>query len=117
MTNQGKSGHGEGDYRRQMIRRGPVAIGKIEKAQDPRRALFRLAALLKPYKARLAIVLVFVLVSTGLGLIGPYLMGRAIDGFIGTKDTRGLAVIAVWMLAVYLAGNLADAASGWLVAS
>jgi ATP-binding cassette subfamily B protein len=100
-----------------MIRRGPVAIGKIEKAQDPRQALVRLAALLKPYKARLAIVLVFVLVSTGLGLIGPYLMGRAIDGFIATKDTRGLAVIAGWMLAVFLAGNLADAASGWLVAS
>ncbi len=107
----------QGDYRSQMIRRGPVGTGKIEKARDPRRALVRLAPYLGAYRATLAIVLAFVLASTGLGLVGPYLMGRAIDGYIATKDAAGLAVLAGWMLAVFLAGNLADAVSGWLMAA
>lgn len=117
MANQSRGGQGTGEYRSRMLRKGPAAVGRIEKARDPRRAIVRLAAYLGPYRARLAVVLVFVLVSTGLGLIGPYLMGRAIDVYIAAKDVRGLAVIAGWMLAVYLGGNLADAVSGWLVAS
>lgn len=108
---------GQGDYRSRMIRRGPSAPGKIEKASNPRQALARLARYLGAYKATLAIVLVFVIVSTALGLVGPYLMGRAIDGYIATKDMAGLAAIAGWMLAVFLVGNLADAVSGWLMAA
>jgi ATP-binding cassette subfamily B protein len=72
---------------------------------------------LGPYKVVLAVVILFALASTALGLIGPYLMGRAIDGYIATKDAAGLAVIAGWMLAVFLLGNLADAASGWIMAA
>jgi len=100
-----------------MMHRGPAVPGKIEKARDPRRALVRLVPFLGPYKVVLAVVLVFVLISTLLGLVGPYLMGKAIDGFIATKDVGGLAVIAGWMLAVFLLGNLADAISGWMMAS
>jgi ATP-binding cassette subfamily B protein len=117
MLNPKTTGDDDRDYRSRMLRRGPAVPGKIEKARDPRRALARLVPYLGPYKAILAVVLVFVLVSTGLGLLGPYLMGRAIDGYIGTQDTAGLAVIAAWMLAVFLAGNLADAISGWMMAS
>jgi len=38
-----------------------------------------------------AVVLVIVLVSTGLGLLGPYLMGLAIDAYISKADLSGLA--------------------------
>jgi ATP-binding cassette subfamily B multidrug efflux pump len=65
----------------------------------------------------LLVVLLFVVISTGLGLLGPYLMGRAIDEFISTKDLIGLATISLWMLGVFLLGNLSDAFSGWLMAS
>ncbi|OQA42640.1 MAG: putative ABC transporter ATP-binding protein [Chloroflexi bacterium ADurb.Bin325] len=112
MTQQASS---QGDYRSQMIRRGP-ASGRIEKARNPRQALVRLAFYLGAYKATLFIVLGFVLISTVLGLVGPYLMGRAIDGYIATGDKAGLAVIVGWMLAVFLAGSLADAVSAWLMA-
>jgi ATP-binding cassette subfamily B protein len=91
--------------------------GKIEKAHDPRRALIRLVPYLGPYKASLSVVLVLVLLSTGFGLVGPYLMGRAIDGYIATKDSVGLAIIAGWMLVILLLGNLVDAVSGWMMAS
>jgi ATP-binding cassette subfamily B multidrug efflux pump len=117
MMSQTTSGHSDSDYRSRMLRRGPAVPGKIEKARDPRRALLRLVPYLGPYKAILAAVLVFVLVSTVLGLVGPYLMGRAIDGYIAAQDTAGLAIIAGWMLAVFLLGNLADAVSGWMMAA
>jgi ATP-binding cassette subfamily B protein len=100
-----------------MIRRGPGVPGKIESARDPRRALRRLLPYLHPYTAILAVVLVLVLLSTALGLLGPYLMGLAIDRYIAIKDISGLAIIAGWMLLVFLLGNLADAASGWMMAS
>ncbi len=117
MAVQSSQGHNEQSYRSRMLRRGPGDPGKIEKAQDPRRALVRLIPYLGPYKATLATVLILLLISTGLGLVGPYLMGRAIDGYIATKDPVGLAIVAAWMLAVFLTGNLADGVSGWMMAS
>ncbi len=61
-------------------------------------------------------MLVFVLVYTLLGLVGPYLMGVAIDRFIGGKDAAGLARIALLMLAAYLLNNLFQAVANWLMA-
>jgi hypothetical protein len=101
-----KDGHV--DYRTRMLRRGPGHPGTIEQASNPRQALVRLLPYLGPYRLTLALVLFLVLISTALGLAGPYLLGRAIDGYIATGDAAGLATIATWMLAVYLAGNLAD---------
>ena len=113
----GSSKNESGDYRTQMMRRGPATPGTIEQARDPRQALLRLLPLLRPFWRTLILVLLLVLVSTGLGLAGPYLLGRAIDGYIATGDAAGLARIALWMLGVFLAGNLADVFSGWLVAA
>jgi ATP-binding cassette, subfamily B, multidrug efflux pump len=117
MTKQPTSSPGDGDYRVRMVQRGPAMPGKIEKARDPRRSLVRLALYLSPYKVTLVVVLFFLLASTLLGLLTPYLMGLAIDHYIDTKDAVGLAVIAIWMLVVSLSGNLADGISGWLMAS
>lgn len=115
MMNQPTSDSGGGDYRTKMIRRGPGRPGKIEKAHDPRQALIRLIPYLSPYKQ--ALVLTLALISIALGLAGPYLMGQAIDRYIAGKDLPGLAMIAGWILAVFLLGNLADALSGRLMAS
>jgi len=79
--------------------------------------LLRLVPYLGPHRTILAIVLTLVLASTALGLVGPYLMGRAVDAFSTSKDPAKLATIALWMLAVFLVGNLADAISGWLMAA
>jgi ATP-binding cassette subfamily B multidrug efflux pump len=96
--------------------RGPMTPGKIEKAQNPRQALWRLALYLKPYRLVLGLVLVMVVIYTLLGLVGPYLMGRAIDQFIATKDAVGLVRIAILMLVVYLLNNLFQAAANWSMA-
>jgi len=55
--------------------RGTEKHRKIEKAKDPRNTLKRLILYLGRFKAGLAAVLVFVLIYTVLGLLGPYLMG------------------------------------------
>jgi ATP-binding cassette subfamily B multidrug efflux pump len=117
MTNQTASQDSDGNYRQRMLRRGPAVPGKIEKARDPRRALIRLVPYLYPFKITLIVVLILLLISTILGLIGPYLMGKAIDEYIATKQTNGLAIIAAWILVVFLGGNLADTFSGWMMAS
>ena len=102
--------------RSRMMDRRPSAVGRIEKAQNPRRAMTRLAAYLMPYKWKMTLVLAFVLVYILLGLAGPYLMGVAIDRYIGGKDAAGLASTALLMLAVYLGNNLFQALSNWIMA-
>jgi len=98
-----------------MQRRGGRP-GKIEKARNPRRALTRLVLYLKPYALSLGLVMGFVLVSSLLGLGGPYLMGVAIDKFIGGKDLAGLFRTAILMLAMYVFGNLFQVFANWIMA-
>jgi ATP-binding cassette subfamily B multidrug efflux pump len=95
--------------------RRPTAVGRIEKARDPQRALKGLLRYLRPFKRVLGLIFVLVLIYTVLGLLGPYLMGVAIDRFISTGDLAGLARIALLMLAVYLLNNLFQAIANWLM--
>ncbi|MGD0612992.1 MAG: ABC transporter ATP-binding protein [Anaerolineales bacterium] len=115
MSNQPAS-QGTSSVRMIMQPRRGSAIGIIEKARNPRRALKGLLRYLNPFRAGLVLVIAFVLVYTVLGLIGPYLMGQAIDRFITTRQVAGLARIALWMLVVYLFYNLFQAAANWVMA-
>ncbi|MCB0211270.1 MAG: ABC transporter ATP-binding protein [Anaerolineae bacterium] len=100
-----------------MQPRRPAAVGRIEKAKDPRHALIRLLPYLKPFKFTLALVFGCVILYTGLGLVGPYLLGVAIDHFITPQQATGLAQIAGWMLAAYLLSNLFQVIAGWMMAT
>src|SRR5262245_2593941 len=104
-----------GDVRR-MLGRGGMLPGKIEKAQDSRRALTRLALYLSPYIFVLALVLGMVVIYILLGLLEPYLIGRAIDQYISTKQLDGLAPLALTLLVAYLFDNGFQAASAWAMA-
>ena len=117
MPNEPTPPPNAGEIRTQMMRGGPGRPGKIEKARNPRRALARLTMYLKPFTGLLAVVFALIMASTVLALAGPYLMGKAIDDFIAVKKVAGLATIALWMLGIYLLGNLCNAASGWIMAS
>ena len=48
------------------------------------------------------------LVSSGAALVGPVIIGRAIDTCVRSKDTRGLLLSSVWLLVVYLIGVAAS---------
>ena len=101
---------------RAAMGRGGMRPGKIEKAGDPRRALTRLALYLSPYKTTLALVLTFVFAYILLGLLEPYLIGRAIDQFISTRQINGLSSLALLLLTAYLFDNGFQAISSWLMA-
>ncbi len=108
--------HGSSDVRTVLQPRRPASPGKIEKAKDPRRTLSQLLPYLSPFRVALVMVFVFVLIYTVLGLMGPYLMGVAIDRYIVTKELDGLASIALWILAAYLLTNLFQAVTDWVTA-
>ncbi len=101
---------------RSSLQRRPTQLGRIEKAQNPTRALLRLWPYLAEFRLRLVLVIVCVVLSTLLGLVGPYLMGVAIDRYINGKDPAGLLITAVWMLAAYIFSNLFNAVSNWIMA-
>ena len=101
---------------RTALARGAMRPGKIEKAGDARRALTRLARYLYPYKATLAVVLMFVLAYTLLGLLEPYLLGRAIDRYISSRRVDGLSTLSLLLLTAYLFDNGFQATSSWLMA-
>jgi len=72
------------------------ALGKAYDARLMRRLLGFLAA----HKAKVAVATVLVLAQAGLEIVGPWLVGRAIDSFIGRSDFTGLSQIAAIFLAV-----------------
>ncbi len=101
---------------RASMQRRPGRVGKIEKAKDPRNALIRLLPYLSPFRVGLIAVLILVVFYVLLGLVGPYLMGVAIDRFISAKQAAGLGTIALWMLGAYVFNNLFQVAANWLMA-
>ena len=84
--------------------RGPAGFvrSRIEKPEDMRGTLRRLADYARPYTRTLIVVLALVLVGTGFSLLGPFLLGRAIDRYMVTRDLTGLKGIVLLMLVVYL---------------
>jgi ATP-binding cassette subfamily B multidrug efflux pump len=60
-----------------------------------------------------------VLISTGLGLAGPYLIGKAIDAMSPKRQTVNfglLQIMAVTLLVAYLVDATLNLAQGWLMA-
>jgi ATP-binding cassette, subfamily B, multidrug efflux pump len=104
------------DKARATLAASPIGRHKIEKAGNVRQALARLMGYLAPFRLQLSLVLVMVVIYTLLGLMGPYLMGVAIDRFIGGKDVAGLARIAGLMLAVFVLNSAFQAAAAWIMA-
>ena len=94
----------------------PTHVGRIEKARDPRGALSRLLPYLEPFRKALRWVLLLVGCYTLLGLVGPYLMGVAIDHLLHRGGLADLALLALAMLGAYLLCNLLQGIAGRLMA-
>ena len=90
---------------------------RAARVNNPKFAIKRLFAYLYPYKIQLGLIVILILVSTFASIIGPYLMGLAIDRFIIGKDKSGLAHTAILMIAVYLLMWISAAGYGRIMAS
>jgi len=80
------------------------------KAKNVKGTLKRLWSYLSLKKGSLIMALFFVALSSALALVGPLLIGIAIDNYIIPKNFRGLMGMSLLMLAVYVLGAL----STWL---
>ena len=92
-----------------------MGMHNIESAKDPRGALRRLLGYLSEYRLHLVAVAVMTVVSTLLSIAGPYLMGVAIDNIMA-GDMQGFIRIVLLLAGTYLAGTVAQAAAGWIMA-
>ncbi len=95
---------------------GPGMARTIEKAQDPRGALLRLAGYLRPYLGAVIAAMALVILGTALSLAGPYLQGKAIDAWVSGQFGAVLTRILITMAGVYLVSWGGDIAQGFIMA-
>jgi ATP-binding cassette subfamily B multidrug efflux pump len=88
----------------------------VEKARNPKQALVRLLPYLLPFRNALGGVIVCVVGFSLLGLVGPYLMGLAIDRYMDGKDVPGLINLSLLMLLTYFLYNVLQAIANWVMA-
>ena len=68
----------------------------------------RFVPLIVPERGYLAVAVAGMLVSSGATLVGPFIIGRAVDTFVRLNDSRGLLLSSVVLLAVYAIGVVAS---------
>lgn len=112
-----------------MVRGGPGGFGHRgggagwmtggAKPKNLRMTLARLWQYFKTERKLFTVVFLFVFLSTGIGLSGPYLIGRAMDAMAagGRMVDFGLLKMTVMvLLAAYLTDAAITMAQGWLMA-
>jgi ABC-type multidrug transport system fused ATPase/permease subunit len=84
------------------------ALWRLVRGQDQRGRKVRwMIGLLKPYRGRMALMFVALLIETGAGLAPPFLAGRAIDTGIKTGDLGALD----WIVGAFVVTAIAYAVS------
>ena len=98
--------------------RGPggVPLGEVKRANDTRGTVRRIWGYLRRQRAALLVTALLVAGSTGLNVLGPYLLTTAIDRYIIPGDLPGLARIGVVMLVVYAATSLVTWLQNYIMA-
>jgi ATP-binding cassette subfamily B protein len=76
-----------------------AAVWKLLRGEDQRARKVRwMLGLLRPYRGKVALMFVALLVATGAGLAPPYLAGQAVDNGIVTGDVSALD----WIVAAFV---------------
>ncbi|WP_088009418.1 ABC transporter ATP-binding protein [Indiicoccus explosivorum] len=77
------------------------AAKKTERANDWKSTLLNIWRLVDEQRVLLITVLALVVVSSGLTLLGPYLVGYMVDAFIVPGEFTGMGSVVLWLVAVY----------------
>jgi ATP-binding cassette subfamily B protein len=64
----------------------------------------RFVPLMKPETGLIIVALAAMLVSTATSLMGPVIIARGVDTYVRLKDTHGLLIASLVLMAVYLVG-------------
>ena len=117
MSNGNRSHATPRDRPRNLMRPGRGHGMRFEKAKNVRGTTRRLLGYLQPYRAILILVFVLATFGTTMALLGPYLMGLAIDKLVAGEPLPVLLRIVGLMLASYLIAWIANTGQGVLVAT
>ncbi|MBM7704271.1 ABC transporter ATP-binding protein [Metabacillus iocasae] len=92
------------------------SANKKVKAKNGLHTLKRIWAYLSLNQNKLLLVLIAVVVSSGLGLLGPFLIGRAIDQYIVTQSSEGLGRLLLVLVGIYFVYSLSlFAQNSWMI--
>lgn len=67
----------------------------------------RIWSYLAEEKLKLSLVILMVIISSGLSLLGPYIIGVAIDDYIELKLSSGLLNLLIWLVLIFLCHSIA----------
>ncbi|WP_121604893.1 ABC transporter ATP-binding protein [Virgibacillus sp. Bac332] len=84
-----------------------IQVTSNKKAKDTAGTIKRIWAYLAREKVKLTLIILMVIASSSLSLLGPYMIGMAVDDFIVTKESAGLAALLIWLVFIYLFHSLA----------
>ena len=73
-----------------------------------RAGIKRFAPLIVPERGHLVVAMAAMLVSSCATLVGPVIIGHAVDTYVRLKDSRGLLLSSVLLLAIYVIGVVAS---------
>ncbi|WOV84578.1 ABC transporter ATP-binding protein [Sporosarcina jeotgali] len=105
MVNNARKPFGyEPIIKRENLKKG--AKRKREEVGDWKQALLNVWRLVDEQRGLLITVLVLVFASSGLTLLGPFLIGKTIDNFIIPMKTDGLAMQIGLLLSIYAGTSL-----------
>lgn len=108
--------HQSDNQRPNVIRIGLSGGGLTgESVGNAQSTILRLLKYLTPYRSQLVVVAVLVIFTTAFNLMGPILLGQAIDDYVIPRDVPGLARLSSLMLAVYIGAGLCAIAQGLLM--
>lgn len=79
---------------------------KRAKAKDTKGTLRRIWSYVAEKKGLLTLVIIMVVISAIFGLLGPFVIGKAIDHFIVGQTTDGLAGVLFILFGIYLVQSL-----------
>ena len=85
---------------------GPRFSGPAEKAKNQKGTLLRIWSYLKQQRIGMICAVLFVVISTLLGLLGPLYIGVIIDDYILAKDFDGTIRMLVLLASIFIVGAL-----------
>jgi ATP-binding cassette, subfamily B, multidrug efflux pump len=112
---------------------GPPGLGAPKvRPRDVRRSIARIWSYFGAERKQLVVIFALILVGTPLGMVGPYLTGRAVDAMAALaraaapgaaaaagalpEPLRALALAAVALLCAYVGSAVLGVAQAWLMA-
>ncbi|WP_110113588.1 ABC transporter ATP-binding protein [Bacillus sp. CGMCC 1.16541] len=87
---------------RDLVQSNEHSARKKIKAKNGFQTVKRIWTYLSFNRKKLSFVMIAVVISSGLGLLGPFLIGRGIDAYILTKSSDGLGELLLALAGIYV---------------